>query len=538
MDKLKIENFRNIKESVEIDLSKINIITGPNNSGKSNILKMLLLFDDYINSRNHFSFLFNGYNTGKHKIDSYQNAVNWSNWKSDKIIRFAFAIEANELKFEFIPGAEVAGRRRAGNEKEGRLYRFEFISSHGNKLSLEYKKGNEYLLTVDRLLINELWIKWDLPELEYRGLASDLERRQADQLKRISGMIKRVNEIDSASPEYIKRIIRIASYINGYRSNQAKLENIKQEVKNEPKKRTIKTSVIVSPDGSGSMQLPELISEGLRNYISEDPSKNNMMLDGDTLEFELRNIKRIIKRYFKFRLAHLDPDRSDQSRIHLYSEKLTEINRLIQYQKERPFLKNSEADKFLMKWMKALNIGTSYRLLNLEGIAWAVEIKGKNGWRNIVDKGFGAGQIFSLLMRIAEVIERASLSSPVESTLFPFIVAIEEPEANLHPKFQSVLADIFMDAIGNAKVQFVIETHSEYFIRRFQYLVADKRKRLSNTDIKILYFQEPDPEQPGAELVYDLGMRPDGILKRDFGPGFFDEATRLTVDLLKQQKRN
>ncbi|MBN2864132.1 MAG: AAA family ATPase [Bacteroidales bacterium] len=538
MEKLTIENFRSFKESAEIDLARINIITGPNNSGKSNILKMLLLFDDYINSRNHFSFLFNGYNTGKHKIDSYQNAVNWSNWKSDKIIRFAIVVESNELKFEFIPGAEVAGRRRAGNEKEGRLYRFEFISSHGNKLSLEYKKGNEYLLTVDRFLINELWIKWDLPELEYRDLASDLETRQADQLKRISGMIKRVNEIDSGSPEYIKRIIRIASYTNGYRLNQAKLEKIKQEVKNEPKKQTIKTSVIVTPDGSGSMQLPELISEGLRDYISEDPSKNNMMLDGDTLKQELRNINRIIKRYFKFRLAHLDPDRSDQSRIHLYSEKLTEINRLVHYQKARPFLKNSEADKFLMKWMRALNIGTSYRLVNLEGIAWAIEIKGRYGWRNIVDKGFGAGQIFSLLMRIAEVIERASLSLSIESRQLPFIVAIEEPEANLHPKFQSVLADIFMDAVGSANVQFVIETHSEYFIRRFQYLVADKRKNLSSTDIKILYFRESDPKQPGAELVYDLGMRPDGILKRDFGTGFFDEATKLTVDLLKQQKKN
>ena len=85
-------------------------------------------------------------------------------------------------------------------------------------------------------------------------------------------------------------------------------------------------------------------------------------------------------------------------------------------------------------------------------------------------------------------------------------------------------------------MQFIVETHSEYLIRRFQFLVADNHNELNSNNIKVIYVNEPYSKSKDIEQVYDLEIRSDGMFKKDFGAGFFDEATRLTLDLLKQQK--
>ena len=47
------------------------------------------------------------------------------------------------------------------------------------------------------------------------------------------------------------------------------------------------------------------------------------------------------------------------------------------------------------------------------------------------------------------------------------LVAIEEPESNIHPRFQVVLADLFItQAKANRNVLFLVETHSEHLMLR------------------------------------------------------------------------
>ncbi len=52
------------------------------------------------------------------------------------------------------------------------------------------------------------------------------------------------------------------------------------------------------------------------------------------------------------------------------------------------------------------------------------------------------------------------------------MVLLEEPESNLHPNLQSKLADFLIDASDRFGIKWVIETHSEYFIRKLQYWTA------------------------------------------------------------------
>jgi predicted ATPase len=95
---------------------------------------------------------------------------------------------------------------------------------------------------------------------------------------------------------------------------------------------------------------------------------------------------------------------------------------------------------------------------------------------------------------------------------------------------------MFVDASKRFNVQFFIETHSEYLVRRLQYLTA--KNEIKPEDSVIYYFNHPDEVAKGAEQVKELHIREDGMMDGDFGPGFFDESTRLTVDLLKLQNKN
>ncbi len=111
------------------------------------------------------------------------------------------------------------------------------------------------------------------------------------------------------------------------------------------------------------------------------------------------------------------------------------------------------------------------------------------------------------------------------------IFIIEEPEANLHPALQSKLADMFMDAIKEFEIQIIVETHSEYLIRKLQYLTAIKE--IKPEDTQLYYFYPPDDVPEGENQIYPINMQEDGRLTRPFGTGFFDESSNLMMEIIK-----
>lgn len=113
-------------------------------------------------------------------------------------------------------------------------------------------------------------------------------------------------------------------------------------------------------------------------------------------------------------------------------------------------------------------------------------------------------------------------------------IAIEEPEIHLHPKYQSLLADMFVEAYQKYNIHFIIETHSEYLIRKLQVLVADKENALAPNDVSLNYV---DKEENGISHNRKIEILEDGRLSGSFGPGFFDEADSLAMDLMRYKVR-
>jgi len=90
----------------------------------------------------------------------------------------------------------------------------------------------------------------------------------------------------------------------------------------------------------------------------------------------------------------------------------------------------------------------------------------------ITDVGFGLSQLLPVIVLCYYV--------PEGSTIL-----LEQPELHLHPSVQSGLADIFIDAAKNRRIQIIIESHSEHLLRRFQRRIAEEK--VSKDDMA-LYF--------------------------------------------------
>ncbi len=199
---------------------------------------------------------------------------------------------------------------------------------------------------------------------------------------------------------------------------------------------------------------------------------------------------------------------------------------------------NYMPDTFMNKWVKIFEIGNYISVKSTsKGYGVSITINKNNGKKCLLsEEGYGISQLFALLLRIETLIlktqdDKNYVYKPYKATDFVHhTIAIEEPEIHFHPKFQSMLADMFIDAYLNHKINFIIETHSEYLIRKLQVMVA--KKEVDSSVISIAYIDHPDKKKrDGSNQVRNITIQENGILSESFGNGFYDEASRLALEL-------
>jgi len=195
---------------------------------------------------------------------------------------------------------------------------------------------------------------------------------------------------------------------------------------------------------------------------------------------------------------------------------------------------------FVADWMRTFGIGYDFCIEPLmAGDVYKLTIEDEDGTKlPLADKGMGAIQMMILLLRLATIMHIAKSNKRAATT-----VVIEEPEQNLHPKMQSLLADLLQSiATSNEyKVNFIIETHSEYLIRKSQVLVANANY-VDDKDIEAncpftVYYLPADAGEP-----YQMHYKTTGGFVEKFGTGFFDAATESDMVIIRkefeQKKRN
>lgn len=204
---------------------------------------------------------------------------------------------------------------------------------------------------------------------------------------------------------------------------------------------------------------------------------------------------------------------------------------------------------FAQKWLKLLGIGEKLSVKALaDGTGCEVRIFKKDDKKGqlLADFGYGISQLIYLLLRIEiEANQRHPVDYSGNSNMTfeeeneremritykkPLTIVLEEPEVHLHPKYQSFIADILLDAYNKFNFHFIVETHSEYLIRKSQVLVSKMGFENNDESVKkspFITYYIPENSKP-----YSLGYRKDGKFMETFGSGFYDESSNLAFELL------
>lgn len=298
-------------------------------------------------------------------------------------------------------------------------------------------------------------------------------------------------------------------------------------IANSECKVNYKTKVSISINRIGSLLIPQLVrgiaidaenksEEGFSDAKMLHDWSGNMYEMADELEGIINNttVEYIYAHGSSRRVLFDYNDRNDYMAMTLHDL----VNERISNQERY----------FINKWLKAFGIGVGYKITSVVGESFILQITNKNGQETyLADMGMGTNQLITLLFRLAIFIHKQHIHKklPYKPT-----IVLEEPEQNMHPAFQSKLADLFFEVEQEFGFSFLIETHSEYLVRRAQVIVAmqnyENEKDLDRKNpFRVFYF--PENKNP-----YDMRFRTDGNFSREFGTGFYDEATNLLFQII------
>lgn len=246
---------------------------------------------------------------------------------------------------------------------------------------------------------------------------------------------------------------------------------------------------------------------------------------------------------------YVGSNRINVQRLYTFDDKNSDFSQLLQryFEAKRKGSKNYEPNSFINSWLKRFDIGESIEIkLTEEGFGATIYLTKLNGERVLLaDEGYGISQLVSVILEIETAILESRVSMRrVEGAVNPFgllqdsekelcyqpsTIAIEEPEVHLHPRYQSMLAEMFLEAYKLYNIHFIVETHSEYLIRKLQTIVA--KQGVSSSDVALHYIDRAEGAQ--SPNVRHIEIEADGRLNSPLGSGFFDEADNLAMNLLE-----
>ncbi len=250
---------------------------------------------------------------------------------------------------------------------------------------------------------------------------------------------------------------------------------------------------------------------------------------------------------FLSNMNFIEASRTNLQRIYSFKNRGTSFNDLIKRYlvnvKDNSDSQNAnnsyKVGDFIKKWLTKFEIADDIQFkLTEDGQHIYIYLVKGDEKTFLADEGYGITQLLPILLQIELKISQATVT-----TSHPFVsekivkysessLAIEEPETNLHPKFQSLLAEMFMDAYKTYNIRFIVETHSEYLIRKLQTLIAKGELTPDNVSLNYIYEYDKTKRPPGKPQVMKIKINNDGRLNKPFGSGFFDEADNLAMDLL------
>jgi len=536
---IQVNNFRKYISTPKLELNDLNFFVGTNSSGKSTLVKAYMLIVAYITEDKFYDIDFNS--------SAYQNLniQDFSRLKSkftdsESNIEIKLALNNFVFTLELIPHensnyAKVLNYSVQDNLNDI-IYEYKYvkgnietmfyqIDSSGNPIYDEYLSEEIFQI---RLINNEKYVDEINKLVDYliqneeNEWAAAIYQKDLDELSKntlfedviISGNTGFINfnsfkrEASSLLDFNLRNVLSKDIKVEDLLKYKPNIKNIYRKYRSLNINNKVEGSI--DPDVVFSVTLASLLGEEDKVNLSngmELTSKTNELFK---LIFSLENVflPLTYKKYTNLN-SMLDKSNDLAQLLHIY------------YNSNQNVEDKQIRDGFIEKWLTQnyFNIGESFEINFYGGEAYEVLIHERGEKIPLVDKGTGNVQLFKILLLIATHLIR--LDNNHKTTII-----LEEPELNLHPSLQSKLADLIVETYKNHGLKFIIETHSEYLIRRLQVLAIQNKSDSNN--ISITYFPTEMDQDP-----YNIKINSDGSLDKNFGSGFFDEASNHTLELIK-----
>lgn len=573
-------NFRRFANFPKIDLGEITILVGGNNSGKSTIVKALLLCIDNLRlmrmsdrrqkeSKSVLSFskpLFRFDANGIHdiKIKEFARAIHNKpveitgvdamtlNIKKKKSLptSMQFKFTLSPFEFTFVVSGDRDERSTYGDVDRILI---EDLQSHvrytndysSNTMCYEVlNAGGEEEVSLTRKLVQDL--KKAQQDLNKANEDGDLEAisnltASLDKIKmQISSILNLEDDKDYEFNEKELSTELLNSLLKKRNPYKAIYDDIPLSIShnevNEPVVLNVISNLItfattkeIAPKASEKTD-PNDYTIALEKYKTLKSYREAMYQDIDLLNQSKRKLENLLS---TLNIEYISAHAANQNTIYNTNDLNDYIAQTVHgFWREKIAPGDSEYE-FVREWMQKFEIGIDFKIDALvPGEAYTVTIIEENGSVvPLADKGMGSIQMMILLFRIATIIFKKSQKRiDWMSCWMTSIIIIEEPEQNLHPKMQSYLADLFYYLAKYESLRMLIETHSEYLIRKSQVLVAEEKysdqEELDDNNPFWVYYLPSDDSAP-----YEMKYRTDGKFSNEFGTGFFDTASNLAFEL-------
>lgn len=534
-------NFRRFIAFPEIELGEISILVGGNNAGKSTLVKAMLLMRDFLKSRvesidskknvaksfiPHFNF-----DTEHVNIGDFYRAFCRQSPRKEETISFTMKID----KFRFI--VNIRGERKPGvipevsmiavsDEEKDIAFTFDFAK---NQMIAEF--GSNKNIYSNHLFDDRKYLQKEQEDLTYR--------------------LHDLNKVLSGSKDF-KEITAIKAEIEG---TQAKLKQLQSQLY-KSEKELINAEYTIKVNGAepidryfykglkaGELVIPELVKGFARfaddaaigdkrskTFKEEEANRNFLrgrVVKIETIAEELESI--LNRQVIEYIYAHS----VYQDSIYANCANSSDYTKRTIHEFYSSRISNGDEEFSLIEdWLEEFKIGISLKVVPYKGDNYSLVMfdkenpeissdkrKGYPGGIDLADKGMGSIQIVILLLRLATLIRRYKGQQ--------LTILLEEPEQNLHPAMQSKLADLVYEINKKFGLRFIIETHSEYLIRKTQVIVYEINQSIDRTNVPFKCYYLPND----GTTPYDMQYRTDGKFSNEFRPGFFDEAANLAFKI-------
>lgn len=551
MKSISFKNFRRFTDFPEFKFGDITILVGGNNAGKSTLQKALLLVFDNLKTlkkkASKFNIFDDGFETPQFRFDANEfhdlnlGTFGRSLFTGSKEQKMEFTLQIDNFPIrikiepdangEDLPVAKVA-LIEVKDIKRHILYTFNFNTKR-MRVEFEKIKGNgspEF----DKIQARIEELRDNLAHEDDAFEAAMANQELEKLLKVRNAFVHNVQEESAMAEADINNYLGIKGerritigalpgYIENFEAYTSTIGIKSTPVKgllDEDEEKEYDTSEEKVWNNSEDDRANEQILADKRSLILESAA---------ALESELRcpHVYYIQAHGVSQKMLYTIDDKNDfmAQAIHEYAR--------------RGVIHGSFTDTFIRKWMSEFGIGTDYEIKSIGGEGYTFSVITPNGKMNLADMGMGTNQLMVLLLSLATIMfEEGHHGKDGGRSYVPKFIIIEEPEQNLHPRLQSKLADLISEVAMDDSYKFLIETHSEYLIRRTQVLVAEMN--IENEDelekqnpFRVYYF-------PVNGMPYNMKYLPTGRFENKFGEGFFDEASTaaLTISKLERRKKN